>query len=90
MANANTVTRLTLDRQGKYRYQVLSMQVDKAQQVELESSFGSLTESQSMFDKCYSKWGILDQNFYLVDWQEQKILRKHEVFQNDYTKFFTR
>lgn len=90
MDGAKTVTQLILDRQGKFRYQVLSMHVDKAQQVELESSFGSLTESQDMFNKCYSKWGLTDQNFYLVDWQSQKILSKHEVFQNEFTRFFTR
>ena len=84
------VIKLELDRIGKFRYQVVSMRQDKGNQVELESSFASRTEAERMHDVCYSKWGFLDTNFYLVDWQKQEVLRKHEVFENDYTKFFTK
>lgn len=78
--------RLNLDRQGKFRYQVLSMLVDGEGQVRLESSFASQGQAENMFERQYSKWGFTDTNFYLVDWQEQKLLAKHEVFNNEYTQ----
>jgi len=82
--------RLLLDRQGKWQYQVLSMAVDGGNTVELESSADSLSDAQGLFDRQYSKWGLTTQNFYLVDWTEQKILAKHEVFENEFTRFLTR
>lgn len=75
-------------KQGKFRYQVLSMRIDNGFLIELESSFGSRTESEQVFKNAYSKWGLIDTNFYLVDFEESRVLAKHEVFDNGYTKLF--
>ena len=77
--------RLNLDKAAKYRFAVLSMMEFQRDQVVLESSFDSETEARLMFDRQYSKWGLMDTNFYLVDWQEQKLLQAHQVFTNRYT-----
>jgi len=82
--------RLNLDRAAKYRYAVLSMRLDGGNTVELESSFADQVEACRMFDNQYSKWGLTEQNFYLVDTQEQKLLKEHEVFTNEFTRFLMR
>ena len=75
--------RLNLDKKGKFRYQVLSMRKDTGANVELESSADSLGLIQGWFERQYSKWGFEDTNYYLIDWQEQKVLAKHETFTNE-------
>ena len=81
--------RLQLDKVPRFRYAVLSMLEDAGPQVTLESSFVDNWKADSMFDSQYSKWGFEDTNFYLVDWQEQRLIRKHEVFVNDWTAIIT-
>ncbi len=76
---------LTLDRIPQYRYAVLSMRQDRGGQVELESSFVSEGQARLMFERQYSKWGFTDTNFYLVDWQTQKVLLCHQTFTSKYT-----
>jgi len=77
--------RLNLDKAAKFNYAVLSMREDGAGQVELESSFEDKATAESLFERQYSKWGLDSTNFYLVDWQEQKLLKVHQVFTNRYT-----
>ena len=63
----------------KFPYAVLS--VRKGQDVaELESSFWLQSKAEDMFSSQYSKWGLPDTNFYLVDWDKQTILKTHEVW----------
>jgi len=81
--------RLFLDKSPKWQYAVLSMHKDSRLAVELESSFDAKWQAESMFDNCYSKWGLTDQNFYLVDWRSQTILKAHEVFSNECTQILT-
>lgn len=60
----------------KFNFAVLS--VRKGESVaELESSFATKEQAELMFERQYSKWGLSDTNFYLVDWQKQTILQEH-------------
>jgi len=43
--------------------------------------FAVLSVEKEMFERQYSKWGLADTNFYLVDWQKQTVLKTHEVWQ---------
>jgi hypothetical protein len=60
----------------KFRYAVLSLRKG-ADTAELESSFAENWKAESMFERQYSKWGLTDTSFYLVDWETQTILAVH-------------
>jgi hypothetical protein len=69
----------SIDKPPLYRFAVLS--VARGQSIAiLESSFESAGQAEGMFDRQYSKWGLTETNFYLVDWQKQTILKFHETY----------
>ena len=69
-----------VDKAPRLQFAVLSI-ARGAAVAELESSFESSAVATNMFERQYSKWGLTDVNFYLVDWQKQTILQVHEVWQ---------
>ena len=60
----------------KYRYAVLSV-VRTSQIAELESSCEAEGDADRMFRMEYSRWGLTDTNYYLVDWKEQRVIKSH-------------
>jgi len=69
-----------IDRPPQFQFAVLSVERGQSMAV-LESSFESAGQAEGMFDRQYSKWGLANTNFYLVDWQKQTVLKTHEVWQ---------
>ena len=68
-----------INKPPKFNFAVLS--VHKGSEIaELESSFLEAGVAQGYFERQYSKWGLTDTNFYLVDWQRQTVLQQHIVF----------
>jgi hypothetical protein len=82
--------RLNLDKAARYQFAVLSMRADNGNNVELESSFESQVQAELMFERQYSKWGMTDQNFYLVNFSKNEVLKAHEVFKNEFTKVLSK
>jgi hypothetical protein len=74
----------SIDKPPIYRFAVVSV-VRGSVSAEMESSFEEQVIAESMFERQYSKWGLTDTNFYLVDWQKQTILKSHEVWQKNAT-----
>lgn len=68
-----------IDKPPRYRYAVLSVSRG-SDTAELESSFDSESQAARLFDSQYSRWGLVDKNFYLVDWEKQTIIREHVVW----------
>ena len=63
----------------QFQFAVLS--VRKGNDIaDLESSFESEGTAKRLFSSQYSKWGLTDTNFYLVDWQNQSVLAEHVVW----------
>lgn len=63
----------------KFQFAVLSVRRGETL-AELESSFVSQSQAELMFERQYSKWGLTDTNFYLVDWSKQTVLQEHIVW----------
>ena len=79
---ANVIPAKRCDRDPEYNFAVFS--VRKGQDVaELESSFVSQSYASMLFERQYSKWGLTDTNFYLVDWENKVILQSFEVWTKD-------
>jgi hypothetical protein len=76
---AQVIPAKAVSQKPKFQFAVLSVCKD-ATIAELESSFASQGQAENMFERQYSKWGLTDVNFYLVDWTKQTILRSHEVW----------
>ena len=63
------------------RFQFAVLSVRKGQETaDLESSFENQEQAEGIFNRQYSKWGMPDTNFYLVDWMFQNVLKSHEVW----------
>jgi hypothetical protein len=73
----------SIDKPPVHRFAVVSV-VRGSVCAELESSFESQGTAENMFERQYSRWGLTDTNFYLVDWQKQTILKSHEVWTSHY------
>jgi hypothetical protein len=74
-----TIPAVKVDKEPKFRFAVISTHKDSSI-AELESSFDSMGQASNMFDRQYSMWGLLNTNFYLVDWQEQHIISSHVTY----------
>lgn len=79
--NTNTIPAKGIDKAPQFRFAVLSV-AKGSSTAELESSWGNEYEARGMFDRQYSKWGIPDTSFYLVDWETQTILQAHGAVQS--------
>jgi len=75
-----TLPAKSIDKAPQFQFAVLSVR-NGQQAAELESSFDSEGLAANMFERQYSKWGLTDTNFYLVDWTAQRIIKAHEVWQ---------
>ena len=74
-----TIPATSLDKPPKFNWAVYSLRKGE-KHIELESSFGDEWKAQQMFDRQYSKWGLPNTNFYLVDWAARRAIRQHKVF----------
>ncbi len=75
---AITIPAKRVDKIPLYNFAVYSLR-DGSDTIELESSFVSQGQGEGMFDRQYSKWGLTDTSFYLVDWDKQQVIREHKA-----------
>jgi hypothetical protein len=81
------VKKLTLDKQPRFRFAVLSVVYGARGQFKLEESYGAQDLAERYFQGDYRK--VPETNFYLVDFKTSTMLAKCESFQSRYTELIT-
>jgi len=74
-----TLPAKAVDKLPQYQFAVISVRQGEPI-ASLESSFMDRNKAEGLFERIYSKWGLTDTNFYLVDWRAQTVLATHEVW----------
>ena len=65
-----------IDKIPQFRYAVYSKTPEK-QEHELECSAESEDRAKRFFEQ-YKTWGLTDTSFFLVDWQDRKMIASHK------------
>lgn len=71
-----------IDKLPKFRYAVFSRAPGKV--AELESSFAEKWQAEQLFKNQYSKWGMPETVFYLIDWETQELMQKFDPKEADH------